>query len=120
MECETAAECPGTDDDDVAPHGTRRDTRAVRTEKSIWGQVQPHQCGRTFQQAQRYDAVRHRATIIVMSSYCSAGLNLRTSSTIESSNEPAGRSRRRRKPSSKRSSPNSSPAALNASVTPSV
>jgi hypothetical protein len=62
----------------------------------------------------------HLATMRVMSSCCSRGLNCRTSSTIAASMSCGDSSRCRRKASIRRSSPNSSAASLNDSVTPSV
>ena len=58
----------------------------------------------------RGQAGRHLATIRVMSSYCSRGLNCVTSSTMEAARACEGSSRCRRRASIRRCSPNSSSA----------
>lgn len=63
---------------------------------------------------------RQRATIRVISSDCSCGLNFLTSSTTEATSAAEDCSQCRRRDAIRRCSPNSSPQSLNASVMPSV
>ena len=62
----------------------------------------------------------HLATINVMSSACSWGLNARACPATAARNSGGGSSRRCRAAATRRSSPNSSPSPFTASVTPSV
>lgn len=68
----------------------------------------------------RWRTHRQRATIRVISSDCSCGLNFLTSSTTEATSAAEDCSQCRRRDAIRRCSPNSSPQSLNASVMPSV